>query len=147
MRREDGQAERGLQQRGSRDGDSGAKRRYENGVKKKKVEANYREKRGGTRGAALLLRRGEERRGVSPRGCAAAFTRSLTRRTTRWKKRTEGPGGKEGWRHGNSGLAFNVPYRGVTEDTRREAGAKADSKRARRELELFLSLGRLLRAW
>lgn len=61
MRREDGQAERGLQQRGSRDGDSGAKRRYENGVKKKKVEANYREKRGGTRGAALLLRRGEER--------------------------------------------------------------------------------------
>lgn len=45
----------------------------------------------------------------------------------------EGSEREEGWRHGNSGLAFNVPC-GVSEDTRaREAtSAQADSKRALR---------------
>jgi len=33
------------------------------------------------------------------------------------EERMEGPEREEGWRHGNSGLAFNVPC-GVSEDTR-----------------------------
>lgn len=108
----------------------GAERKYENGVKEKKpgCRANYREKRGGTRGAAPCC--GEE---VAPwlRGGTRSLTAEDTTTTTstRWKKRMEAPGGEEEWRHGNSGLVFDVPYGVTAGGYPREAGAQSGIQR------------------
>lgn len=47
---------------------------------------------------------------------------------TRWKKRMVAPGGEEEWRHGNSGLAFNVPCGVTAQGYPREADAQSGFK-------------------